>query len=321
METRRLGRTGLKVAPLCFGGNVLGWTTDERTSFAVLDAYVEGGGNFIDTADSYSRWVPGHVGGESEAVLGRWMRERGNRARIVVATKVGNPMGDGPNDRGVSRARIMDSVEQSLRRLQTDYIDLYQAHIDDRDTPLEETLRAFDDLIRQGKVRYIGASNYSAWRLATALWTSDKHGYARYETLQPRYNLAAREEYERELEPLCQEQGIGVITYSSLASGFLSGKYRAGQPLPSSARAQGVQRGYMNERGFAILDAVERVAREQGATPGQVALAWILARPAITAPIASTTSVEQTRELLGAADVRLSAETLAILDAASAWRA
>lgn len=321
METRRLGRTGLKVAPLCFGGNVLGWTTDERTSFAVLDAYVEGGGNFIDTADSYSRWVPGHVGGESEAVLGRWMRERGNRARIVVATKVGNPMGDGPNDRGVSRARIMDSVEQSLRRLQTDYIDLYQAHIDDRDTPLEETLRAFDDLIRQGKVRYIGASNYSAWRLATALWTSDKHGYARYETLQPRYNLAAREEYERELEPLCQEQGIGVITYSSLASGFLSGKYRAGQPLPSSARAQGVQRGYMNERGFAILDAVERVAREHGATPGQVALAWILARPAITAPIASTTSVEQTRELLGAADVRLSAETLAILDAASAWRA
>jgi len=260
------------------------------------------------------------VGGESEAVLGRWMRERGNRARIVIATKVGNPMGDGPNDRGVSRARIMDSVEQSLRRLQTDYIDLYQAHIDDRDTPLEETLRAFDDLIRQGKVRYIGASNYSAWRLATALWTSDKHGYARYETLQPRYNLAARDDYERELEPLCQEQGIGVITYSSLASGFLSGKYRAGQPLPPSARAQGVQRGYMNERGFAILDAVERVAREQGATPGQVALAWILARPAITAPIVSATSAGQTRELLGAADVRLSAEALAILDAASAWR-
>ncbi len=319
MEMRKLGRTGLKVAPLCFGGNVLGWTTDERTSFDVLDAYVEGGGNFVDTADSYSRWAPGHAGGESEAVLGRWMHERGNRARIIVATKVGNAMGDGPNDRGVSRARIMSSVEQSLRRLQTDYIDLYQAHIDDRDTPLDETLRAFDDLIRQGKVRYIGASNYRAWRLATALWTSDTHGYARYETLQPRYNLAARDEYERELEPLCQEQGIGVITYSSLASGFFSGKYRAGQPLPATARAQGVQRGYMNERGFATLDAVDRIAREYGATPGQVALAWILARPAITAPIASATSVEQTREMLGAADLHLSADALAILDAASAW--
>ena len=317
---RKMGRTGLKVAPICFGGNVLGWTTDERTSFDVLDAYVAGGGNFIDSADSYSRWVPGHVGGESETVLGNWMQARGNRTQIVVATKVGNPMGSGPNDRGTSRGRIMNSVEGSLRRLQTDYIDLYQAHIDDRDTPLEETLRAFDDLVRHGKVRYIGASNYTAWRLATALGTSDKHGYARYETLQPRYNLAAREDYERELEPLCQEQGIGVITYSSLASGFFSGKYRAGQALPETPRAQGVQRGYMNEKGFAILDAVERVAREHGATPGQVALAWILARPAITTPIASATSVEQARELLGAADLHLSADALAILDAASAWR-
>lgn len=315
-----MGRTGLKVSPICFGGNVLGWTTDERASFEVLDAYVEGGGNFIDTADSYSRWVPGHAGGESETVLGNWMRERGNRAQLIVATKVGNPMGDGPNDRGTSRARIMDSVEGSLRRLQTDYIDLYQAHTDDRDTPQEETLRAFDDLVRQGKVRYIGASNFSAWRLATALWASDTHGYARYETLQPRYNLAAREDYERELEPLCQAHGIGVITYSSLASGFLSGKYHAGQPLPTTPRAQGVQRGYMNDRGFATLDAVERVARESGATPGQVALAWILARPAITAPIASATTVEQTREMLGAADLRLGADALAILDTASAWR-
>ncbi len=320
MEMRKLGRTGLKVAPICFGGNVLGWTTDERASFDVLDAYVEGGGNFIDTADSYSRWVPGHVGGESETVLGNWMRERGNRAAIVVATKVGNPMGSGPNERGTSRHHIMNSVERSLRRLQTDYIDLYQAHTDDRDTPQEESLRAFDDLIRQGKVRYIGASNVTAWRLATALWASDKHGYARYATLQPRYNLAARDDYERELEPLCQEQGIGVITYSSLASGFFSGKYRAGQELPTTPRAQGVQRGYMNEKGFATLDAVERVAREMGATPGQVALAWILARPAITAPIASATTVEQTREMLGAADLHLSADALATLDVASAWR-
>lgn len=318
---RKLGRTGLKVAPICFGGNVLGWTTDERTSFAVLDTYTEGGGNFIDSADVYSRWVPDHPGGESEIVLGNWMRERGNRDRIVVATKAGSAMGNDANERGLSRGYLMRAVEASLRRLQIDYIDLYQAHIDDRDTPLEETLRAFDDLIRQGKVRYIGASNYTAWRLATALWTSDKHGYARYETLQPRYNLAARDDYERELEPLCQEQGIGVITYSSLASGFFSGKYRAGQALPTTPRAQGVQRGYMNDKGFATLDAVERVAKESGATPGQVALAWILARPAITAPIASATTVEQTRELLGAADLHLSADALAILDAASAWRA
>jgi aryl-alcohol dehydrogenase-like predicted oxidoreductase len=320
MEMRKMGRTGLKVAPICFGGNVLGWTTDERTSFDVLDAYVEGGGNFIDSADSYSRWVPGNVGGESETVLGNWMHARGNRAQVIVATKVGNPMGSGPNERGTSRSHIMNSVERSLRRLQTDYIDLYQAHTDDRDTPQDETLRAFDDLIRQGKVRYIGASNFTAWRLATALWASDKHDYARYETLQPRYNLAARADYERELEPLCQEQGIGVITYSSLASGFLSGKYRAGRDLPTTPRAQGVQRGYMNEQGFATLDAVERVARESGATPGQVALAWILARPAITAPIASATSVEQCREMLAAADLHLSADALAILDTASAWR-
>ena len=321
MDMRRMGRTGLKVAPICFGGNVLGWTTDERRSFEVLDAYVEGGGNFIDSADVYSRWAPGHTGGESEEVLGRWMKERGNRAQIVVATKAGSAMGDGPNERGLSRGYLMQAVEASLRRLQTDYIDLYQAHQDDRETPLDETLRAFDDLIRQGKVRYIGASNYTAWRLATALGTSDKHGYARYETLQPRYNLAAREDYERELEPLCQEQQIGVITYSSLASGFLSGKYRAGQALPETPRAQGVQRGYMNDKGFATLAAVERVAQESGATLAQVALAWILARPAITAPIASATTVEQTREMLAAADLHLSADALVLLDTASARRA
>jgi aryl-alcohol dehydrogenase-like predicted oxidoreductase len=320
VELRKMGRTGLKVAPICFGTNILGWTTDERQSFAVLDAYVEGGGNFIDTADSYSRWVPGHSGGESETILGEWMRERGNRHEVIIATKVGNPMGESPNLRGTSRNHIMNSVEGSLRRLQTDYIDLYQAHTDDRDTPQDETLRAFDDLIHQGKVRYIGASNYSAWRLATALWTSDKHGLARFETVQPRYNLAARADYERELEPFCAEHGIGVITYSSLASGFFSGKYRAGQELPRTARAQGVQRIYMNEQGFAILDAVERVAQEAGATPGQVAIAWILARPAVVAPIASATTVEQTRELLGAADLRLGADALAALDAASAWR-
>jgi aryl-alcohol dehydrogenase-like predicted oxidoreductase len=317
---RKLGRTGLKVAPLCFGGNVFGWTCDEAASRAVLDAYVDGGGNFIDTADVYSRWAPGNVGGESETILGRWMTDRGNRDRMVVATKVCSPMGESPNDRGLSRRRIILAVEASLRRLQTDSIDLYQAHSDDRDTPLDETLRAFDDLISQGKVRYIGASNFSAYRLTRALWESDKHGYARYETLQPFYNLAAREEYERELEPLCRELEIGVIGYSSLASGFLSGKYRPDRDLPSSARASGVQRRYMNDSGFRVLDAVEQVALAHQATPSQVALAWLLARPGITAPIVSATTVEQTRELLGAADLRLSSEDIAALDAAGEWR-
>ncbi len=320
MLMRNLGRTGLKVAPLCLGGNVFGWTADEAASFAVLDAYVEGGGNFIDTADSYVRWVPGNKGGESEAILGRWMRERGNRGHVIIATKVESPMGDDPNERGLSRQHIMAGVEASLRRLQTDYIDLYQAHNDDPGTPLEETLRAFDDLVRQGKVRYVGASNYRAWRLTRALWVSDKNGLERYESLQPFYNLVSRADYERELEALCLDQQIGVIPYSSLASGFLTGKYRAGQPLPASKRAGGVQQRYMNERGFAVLQAVVDVARDRNATPAQVALAWLMARPGITAPIASATSVEQTRELLGATEVRLDSEDIARLDAASAWQ-
>lgn len=320
MEMRRLGRTGLKVAPICLGGNVFGWTTDEQQSHEVLDAYIAGGGNFIDTADAYSRWVPGNAGGESESILGTWISDRGNRDDIVIATKVCSPMGDGANDRGLSRRRIMLAVEASLTRLQTDYIDLYQAHNDDRDTPLDETLRAFDDLIAQGKVRYIGASNFSAYRLTRALWESDKRAYARYETLQPFYNLAARADYERELEPLCRELEVGVIGYSSLASGFLTGKYQLGRALPTSARAGGVQRRYMNDHGFAVLDAVLRVASRYGATPGQVALAWLIARPGVTAPIVSATSVAQTQELLGATALELSAESIAELDAASDWR-
>src|SRR5256886_8612914 len=226
MLMRKLGRSGLRVAALCLGGNTFGWTTDQKTSEAVLDAYIEAGGNFIDTADVYSRWVPGHAGGESETVLGTWMKARGNRRAGIIASKVMGPMGAGPNDTGLSRQHIVEGVEDSLRRLQTDFIDLYQAHWDDRDTPLEETLRAFDDLVGQGKVRYIGASNYHAWRLTRALWESDSHDYVRYESLQPKYNLVFRDEYERELEPLCLEQGVGVIPYSSLGSGFLSGKYR-----------------------------------------------------------------------------------------------
>ena len=320
MLMRALGRTGMKVAALCLGGNTFGWTTDQKASESVLDVYVEAGGNFIDTADVYARWAPGNKGGESETALGAWMAGRRNRAAVILATKVCAPMGSGPNDKGLSRLHIMQGVEASLRRLQTDYIDLYQAHSDDRDTPLEETLRAFDDLVRQGKVRYIGASNYVAWRLTRALWESSRLGYARYECLQPKYNLVFRDEYERELEPLCLEQQIGVIPYSTLGSGFLSGKYRAGQPLPTTARAGGVQKAYMNDRGFAVLAAVEKVAAGAGATPAQVALSWLAHRPGITAPIASATSVPQLKEIVGAVELKLDAEATKTLDQASAWK-
>jgi aryl-alcohol dehydrogenase-like predicted oxidoreductase len=320
MLMRKLGRTGMKVAALCLGGNTFGWTTDQKTSEAVLDAYLEAGGNFIDTADIYARWAPGNAGGESETALGTWMAARKNRHEVIVATKLGGPMGKGPNQAGLSRLYMMQAVEASLRRLRTDYIDLYQAHWDDRDTPLEEALRGFDDLVRQGKVRYIGASNHVAWRLTRALWESDRHGYVRYECLQPKYNLVVRDEYERELEPLCLEQGIGVIPYSSLASGFLSGKYRRGGELPTTARAAGVQKAYMTDRGFAVLAAVEKVAAGAGATAAQVALAWLAHRPGITAPIASATSVAQLKEIVGGVGLVLDAEARATLDQASAWK-
>jgi len=311
----------LRVSALCLGGNTFGWTTDQKASEAVLDAYVEAGGNFIDTADVYSRWVPGHKGGESEDVLGKWMKARGNRRGVIIATKVMGPMGPGPNDTGLSRQHIVEGVEDSLRRLQTDFIDLYQAHWDDRDTPLEETLRAFDDLVRQGKVRYIGASNYHAWRLTRALWESDRRAYVRYESIQPKYNLVFRDEYERELEPLCLEQSIGVIPYSSLGSGFLSGKYHRGRDLPKTARAGNVEKIYMTDRGFTVLEAVEKVAAAAGATPAQVALSWLAHRPGITAPIASATSVTQLKELLGGIELQLDSEARATLDRASAWQA
>jgi len=319
MLMRRLGRTGLRVAALCLGGNTFGWTTDQKASEAVLDAYVEAGGNFIDTADVYSRWVSGHKGGESEDVLGKWMKARGNRRTVIIATKVMGPMGPGPNDTGLSRQHIVEGVEDSLRRLQTDFIDLYQAHWDDRDTPLEETLRAFDDLIRQGKVRYIGASNYHAWRLTRALWESDRRAFARYESIQPKYNLVFRDEYERELEPLCLEQSIGVIPYSSLGSGFLSGKYHRGRELPKTARAANVEKIYMTDRGFTVLEAVEKVAAASGATAAQVALSWLAHRPGITAPIASATSVAQLKELLSGIELHLDSDARAALDRASAW--
>ncbi len=255
MLMRKLGRTGLKVSALCLGGNTFGWTTDQKASEAVLDAYLEAGGNFIDTADVYSRWAPGNKGGESEHALGIWMTERKNRHAVLIATKVMGPMGPGPNDTGLSRQHIAEGVEASLKRLQTDYIDLYQAHWDDRDTPLEETLRAFDDLVSQGKVRYIGCSNYHAWRLTRALWESDKHGYARYESLQPKYNLVFRDEYERELEPLCLEQGVGVIPYSSLGSGFLLLLARERIPLRQVPPGRGAaQDGARRQRAEGLHD-------------------------------------------------------------------
>ncbi len=318
MQFRSLGRTGLKVSTICFGGNVFGWTADEASSFAVLDAFVAGGGNFIDSADVYSRWAPGNTGGESELVLGKWMKERGNRDALIVATKVGSPMGDHANERGLSRHHIMAGVEASLRRLQTDYIDLYQTHQDDATTPMDETARALDDLVAQGKVRYLGASNFKAYRLALALGASERGGYARYDAIQPVYSLVNRATYERELEPLCVEQGVGVITYSSLGSGFLTGKYRAGQPLPQTPRAGGIERNYMNERGYAVLGALDTVAAAHGVTPAQVALAWIIARPGITAPIASATTVAQTHDLIAAADLALTSDDITALDAASA---
>ena len=317
MQTRRMGRTGLYVTPICFGGNVLGWTTDQQRSFEVLDTFVAGGGNFIDSADVYSRWAPGHVGGESERILGDWMQARNNRTSLIVATKVGMRMDDGPNGEGLSRYRIIKHVEDSLKRLKTDYIDLYQSHADDLNTPLDETLRAYDDLISSGKVRYIGASNFAAWRLTKALWVSERHNLARYECVQPRYNLVMREEYERELEPMCISEGVGVITYSSLASGFFSGKYRSGQTLPTSPRAGGVQANYMNERGFKILAAVDAVAKQLNTTTGQVALAWIMARPGITAAIASGTTSEQVKDLTASAELVLPVEAIQALTEAS----
>ncbi|MGZ5893881.1 MAG: aldo/keto reductase, partial [Caldimonas sp.] len=284
---RRLGRSDLRVSPLCLGGNVFGWTVDEAMSFRLLDAWVDAGMNFVDTADVYSRWVPGHVGGESETILGKWFRQSGKRNRIVLATKVGKPMGE--TDKGLSKAYIRRAVEASLRRLKTDRIDLYQSHDDDPATPLEESLGAFAELIREGKVRAIGASNYSAERLGEALAVSAARGLPRYESLQPLYNLVEREAYEDALEKVCVDNGLGVLNFYALASGFLTGKYRSAADLGKSARGGGVKK-YLDAHGLVVLAALDAVAGRIGATPGQVALAWQIARPSITAPIASATS-------------------------------
>lgn len=319
MEYRKLGHTGLKVSELCLGTMQWGWTASEETSWAIMDAFVAAGGNFIDTADIYSRWAEGNPGGVSEEIIGRWMKARGNRRQIVLATKVRGVMWPGPNGEGLSRGHLMAAVEDSLRRLDTDTIDLYQTHWFDADTPIDETMRALDDLVRQGKVRYVGCSNYPAWRLAKALWTSDKLGLARYDSVQPHYSLAHRAEFERELKELCEAEGLGVIPYSPLAGGFLTGKYRRGQPVPESARASGIQRRYLNERGFTILEALEKLGQARGKSSAQMALAWQLSQPVITSPIIGANSVEQLADSLGAAGLRLSEQEMKALDAASAW--
>ncbi len=314
MPTRQLGATGIQVSTLCLGGNVFDWTADGATSFAILDAFVDAGLNFVDTADVYSTWVPGHTGGESETVIGAWFARSGKRAKVVLATKLGSPMG--VEKKGLSKAYMFRAAEDSLHRLRTDYIDLYQSHTDDPETPLEETLEAYSQLVRQGKVRVIGASNYTAARLEEALKVSAQYGYPRYECLQPHYNLCERA-YETELEPLCRRAGIGVIPYFSLAAGFLTGKYRSEADLRKSPRGGGVKK-YLNPRGFVILHALDEIASRLRATPGQVALAWLMARPGITAPIASATNLTQLQELIAATTLELDAPAIAALDRVSA---
>jgi len=316
METRTLGRSDLVVAPLAFGGNVFGWTADEATTFALLDRFVDAGLNLVDTADVYSRWVPGNQGGESEILIGKWLKKTGKRNRVVIATKVGLDMGDGKV--GLSAAYIARAVEASLQRLGIDCIDLYQAHRDDPGTPLEETLEAMAKLIRAGKVRVIGASNYSGARLAEALAVSARLGLPRFETLQPLYNLADRAAYEADLEPVILAHGIGVIPYYGLARGFLTGKYRTAADIGKSPRGGAVEKSYMNPRGMGILAALDQVAAGHRATPGQVALAWLMARPGLVAPIASASRVEQLDDIVKAVDLRLSAADIAALDAATA---
>ncbi|OJT38662.1 aldo/keto reductase [Serratia plymuthica] len=316
MSKRELGRSGIQVPALTFGGNVFGWTADRETSFSLLDALVENQLNFIDTADVYSSWAPGNQGGESEATIGEWLKKSGKRDRVIIATKVGKPMGEGKQ--GLSPRYIRQAVEDSLRRLQTDYIDLYQSHDDDRDTPLAETLAAFDALIKAGKVRAIGASNYQADRLEEALKVSEQEGLARYETLQPEYNLYAREGFEKELAAVTQRHGLGVINFFSLASGFLTGKYRSAQDEGKSQRGDRIVAQYLNPRGFRILAALDRVAEKHRTSPTQVSLAWLIARPGITAPIVSATSLKQLDELIAATRLQLDADDIKVLNEASA---
>ena len=312
---RQLGRSALQVSPLCFGCNVFGWTVDEKTAFSILDAWVDAGFNFIDTADVYSRWAPGNSGGESEAIIGKWIKQGGRRDRIVLATKIGSAEGNSAN---LKADYIRQGVEDSLRRLNTDCIDLYQAHKDDQGTPLQETLEAFGKLVAQGKVRVIGCSNYSAARLRESLEVSAKLGLPRYESLQPLYNLYEREEFEKDLQQLCVEQGISVINFYALASGFLSGKYRTPEDASKSARGKNTVAKYLNDRGLKILAALDQAVDRTGGTPAQIAIAWVMAQPGITSPIASASSLDQLQDLVKTTALVLDADTLAMLNSASA---
>jgi len=314
MEKRRLGNSALEVAPLTFGGNVFGWTADQAMSFRLLDGFLAAGFNFVDTADVYSRWHTGNRGGESEIIIGNWLKARGNRDKVIIATKLGMDMGEGK--KGLSRAYMMTAVEDSLRRLQTDYIDLYQSHRDDPETPQEETLSAYQTLIQQGKIRVIGASNFAAPRLAEALEISKRLGLPRYETMQPQYSLVERTEFEGPLETLCLKEKIGVIGYYSLASGFLTGKYRSQADLGDRARGARVQK-YLNEKGMRVLAALDAVAAQHNAKPGQIALAWLIARPSVTAPIVSATNPEQLAEMVKAPSIKLSRAEIEQIDTAS----
>ncbi len=315
MKKRRLGNSGIEVAPLALGGNVFGWTADEATSFRVLDAFVDAGCNLIDTADVYSVWVPGHLGGESETVIGNWLKRSGRRKDVVIATKVGNVMS--AEKKGLSKAYILRAVEDSLRRLQTDSIDLYQSHVDDPATPVEETLETYAELVRSGKLRAIGASNFTAERLTQSLAASKLRGYPSYVSLQPHYNLVERADYEANLEPVCVANGIGVIPYFGLASGFLTGKYRSEADLSKSARGSRVKK-YLDERGLRILAALDEVAARLGSSPASVAIAWLMARPSITAPIASATNLEQLKGLIAATELKLDRDSIELLNRASA---
>jgi aryl-alcohol dehydrogenase-like predicted oxidoreductase len=316
MTLKTLGNLELKVSPIMLGGNVFGWTIDQDQSFAILDRFLDRGFNFIDTADMYSNWIPGNSGGESETILGNWFKQSGKRDKVVLATKLGNPMSD--TQKGLSAAYMKQAVEASLKRLQTDYIDLYQAHIDDKETSLHETLRAFTDLVQEGKVRIIGASNYSGDRLQQAENLSRKEALARYVTLQPHYNLYHREQYERELAAVVAEFNLGVIPYFSLASGFLSGKYKTAADAEKAKRA-GMLGKYFDERGLRILAALEAVSKQTGAKQASIALAWLLSRPNILAPIASATSVDQLEDLFAAADLKLTPDQLKTLSEASVY--
>lgn len=322
MEYRRLGKTGLKVSELCLGTMTFGWTSDEKNAYQVFDAAFDAGINFIDTADVYSRWAPNNPGGVAETYIGNWLKKK-SRDQIVLATKVRGRMWEGPNGDGLSRVHILKAIDDSLRRLQTDYIDLYQCHAPDDATPLEETMRTLDDIVRAGKVRYIGLSNYPAWQVEKSLWLSDKHNLASVASIQPHYNLVWREEFERELLPLCDLEGIGVIPYSPLQGGFLTGKYRKGQPMPHGVRGEGNERmtRFMNdERNMKLLDEMQIIATTNGKSMAQVAVAWMLSNPVITSPIIGANNVAQLNESLGVIGFRLSVEEKKLLDELTEWQ-